>query len=460
MLLKTSVLPISTVVLLIISLNPCHLMPYTLFITGGTRNKRTTLECYPDPATQYNGMRVFLTVSSLATTINDTDILRHLELNWFNEEPLNDDLVALYRHDPIVNLSRPLMAIKPIDYPERFYRTLYTFPRPEMLSLTAERRCLGYWIGYIRQGQLLASNCIKMQPNWMWENRLAIGPVKYIDMMIPGTHDAGSYAYYSGKTSNIFQRWMINQEENFFEQLMYGIRHFDLRLAYYSETPEKFWINHFVFRSNPFHEMISAVKRFINLTNEIILLDFHEFPVGFDNQPERHVELINYLVKELGDYMMHPSVGYQVTMDAIWQSNKRLIVSYSNPERINSALLWPGIPQLWANTMNGDYLKIFMDNEMNKQRTIIWSAQLEFTPTAADVVFSPSSLRILADKINRNVTEWCRDIWWDRANVVAVDFFLGSNIIEVAIDSNLKRRTCIDKMIAMKNGSTWSFNRS
>lgn len=392
-------------------------------------------------------MRVFLTVSALATTSSDDVVTqREIILNWYNGEVESGDWVGLFDHDPVNNPVDPLKRVMAADYPSGSYTTSVMFPRPDLNNISMERQCLGFWIGYIRLGSTIASDCLKIQPNWMWEIQNEISPLRFRELMIPGAHDSGSYEYYVGKvTDNIVTRWATTQEDDFWEQLMYGIRHFDLRIAYYSETPEKFWLNHSFVKIRPLSIAIESFKKFLNATREVLLLDIHGFPVGFTNRVERHVELIEYLTQELGEYMLSPSVGYDVTMDAIWKSGKRVIVDYADSAGENSDLLWPAIPQVWANTMDINVLKDYLQQYMDKDQTQIWSAMAELTPTAMDVLFTNSSLRILAEEVNSNVTVWARDLWWQQANVIAVDFFMGTNIVDVSVESNLKRRICLDR---------------
>jgi hypothetical protein len=55
-------------------------------------------------------------------------------------------------------------------------------------------------------------------------------------------------------------------------------------------------------------------------------------------------------------------------------------------------------------------------------------------------MFNPAgSLHAMADAVNRNLTSWFHNQWWSRANIVATDFFLGNNLIDVAIAANLRK---------------------
>ena len=79
---------------------------------------------------------------------------------------------------------------------------------------------------------------------------------------------------------NIIQKFSICQDEDVWTQLLFGVRYLDLRVSYYPESPEKFWIVHDFVRLNPLHEVVSDVRRFMSVTKEMVILDFHRFPQG------------------------------------------------------------------------------------------------------------------------------------------------------------------------------------
>jgi len=41
--------------------------------------------------------------------------------------------------------------------------------------------------------------------------------------------------------------------------------------------------------------------------------------------------------------------------------------------------------------------------------------------------------------VSGNVTIWFRDLWFREATIVATDFFLGNNIVDVAVKENQRR---------------------
>lgn len=99
--------------------------------------------------------------------------------------------------------------------------------------------------------------------------------------------------------------------------------------------------------------------------------------------------------------------------------------------------LWDGISQHWANTVNVAVLKDFLQSSIrnNPGRNRLWALMAELTPRMRDVLLFKNKLRTLADMVNRELTKWFRDEWERLSvNIVATDFFLGNDLINVAIE--------------------------
>merc|ERR550517_2273207 len=198
------------------------------------------------------------------------------------------------------------------------------FPDTTILMMDTELQaeCLhNYWIAYVRDSSVLASDCVKTQPRWMMELRHQVGSIPLHALFIPGAHNAGAYKRLKGFSDDtVMFRYSVNQEEDVWSQLLLGIRYFDLRVSYYGGSMSKFWLVHDFVKMNPLSETIHAVKRFLRSTRELVILDFHRFPMGMSegNWRWRHRELVNYLLEELGEFMVPDSVGRTVTLDTLW----------------------------------------------------------------------------------------------------------------------------------------------
>lgn len=75
----------------------------------------------------------------------------------------------------------------------------------------------------------------------------------------------------------------------------------------------------------------------------------------------------------------------------------------------------------------------------------LWAAMAELTPTPLDFL-NNSSLRSMADSVNKLLSFWFAENteWTSKANIVATDFFLGNNIIQRAIEENLRRAKALN----------------
>lgn len=230
-------------------------------------------------------------------------------------------------------------------------------------------------------------------------------------------------------------------------QLLYGIRYLDIRVGHYPNTPEKFWAVHDFVKINPLYEIIADVRRFLRSTKELVVLDFHRFPTGFEGDNEsNHAALLRQLQAELGEFMAPDWLGRSVSLNELWNLNKTLIVTYSHdPSSAFSDVLWSEVRHVWGNQRSAPGLLSFLNEAMNirKWARYPWAAMSHLTPSQMDVILNPNyGFRELADSIARNVTRWYRSNWWNSANIVATDFFLGNNLIEESIIANRRRQKC------------------
>lgn len=61
---------------------------------------------------------------------------------------------------------------------------------------------------------------------------------------------------------------------------MHGVRYLDIRVGYYRGTEPQFWVNHGISRQQPLDKIMRQVREFVLETNELVIFDVQEFPVG------------------------------------------------------------------------------------------------------------------------------------------------------------------------------------
>lgn len=144
----------------------------------------------------------------------------------------------------------------------------------------------------------------------------------------------------------LINKYQLNQEESVFNQLVYGIRYLDLRVGYskVKNRPEELWIYHDIFRTdNSLNEILEQIKKFLELTSsEIVIIDFHRFTVGFQNEDqqtelERHEKVVDLLFNTLGSFIVPSYLGQNAPLNEYLALGKRLFVGYAGRSRLLGA---------------------------------------------------------------------------------------------------------------------------
>lgn len=71
------------------------------------------------------------------------------------------------------------------------------------------------------------------------------------------------------------------QDVDVLAQLIHGVRYLDIRVGHYPNSERGiWWANHGVFKAAPMQDVVRQVKTFLDNTDEIVIFDVQEFPVG------------------------------------------------------------------------------------------------------------------------------------------------------------------------------------
>ena len=180
-----------------------------------------------------------------------------------------------------------------------------------------KRTCIfGYKATWKRSnGSIVAENCLQSEPSWMYDHRDVIKVLKIKDVVLPGSHDSGSYTK-SGDLYSIFAGSVFTQEENFLSQLIWGVRFFDIRPAILrtsvpiiDQNAPKFWISHSVFPTHWMQTVVDDTKTFLKNTKEIIIweiINFSVIPGGGRWLSEDFKMFMEYLKQEFNDWLVKP----------------------------------------------------------------------------------------------------------------------------------------------------------
>ena len=173
-------------------------------------------------------------------------------------------------------------AIQP-DAKSQWFTTGVPFDYALSRNVTVQTKCYGYWASYINAaGGILATTCLRAYPLWMNEMRSYIGGLRFRDLLLVGTHNSGSYRskFLPFERESIVTKYALCQDDEIRGQLMHGARYLDLRVGFYRQKSDMFYINHGFAIQQPLQEVLNQLKDFVMETNEIVIVGFKEFPVG------------------------------------------------------------------------------------------------------------------------------------------------------------------------------------
>lgn len=383
-------------------------------------------------------------IGVLVSPIISEKLIHEIEIYWNNLNHRTGDRIALYAEKPRSD-SEPIYTVQ-LKSSNGIQKTGIQADFVPTANLTFTPECLKYHVVWLRNGAVQKANCLMTQPKWMQERRDTLGSLMMSKVFVPGTHNSAAYALHQKPGIESFiQMYAITQDIDVLSQLIHGVRYLDIRVGYYPITKEVWWTNHGIYRSVPLQKVIDDVKTFLDNTEEIVIFDIQEFPVGFGKNLTTHRNFVTHLEKEFKGYLLPKNYGWTTALNLIWSSGKRLIIGYDNSRVVSeSEYMWPCVTHQWGNVRNirdlFDYLNRIEKSYRGVNRLTPRSAMAELTPTTFDVILNNlGGLRRMADNININITNWYRDMWQDSANIVAVDFLRGTGIVETAIEANDKR---------------------
>lgn len=264
--------------------------------------------------------------------------------------------------------------------------------------------------------------------SWMTDNKETLGPFKLHQLALPSAHNAGMDKKGMGGAA---EGWVACQEDSFLYQLNNGIRAFDLRIRKNTGTDYRFYHGPYA-SSRTLEKLIQDCHDFIRngqgaRDNEIIILNIHATQAKVGQFDYEHVK--NVFINGFNGRLI-PRSAAQLTLQEIRQQHpgKHIVFSWN---RVSGDLIWPDIPHDWV----GHDLPTL---EQLKSHLFVTMRS-----------YPPSSMRSLQmvkysklygpEKIQDAINQWFtpNDGWLSRTNLINVDFFETSNIVQSCITTNL-----------------------
>ncbi|PTL80278.1 phosphatidylinositol-specific phospholipase C domain-containing protein [Vitiosangium sp. GDMCC 1.1324] len=323
---------------------------------------------------------------------------------------------------------------------------------------------------------------------WMELMADSLGPRRLEDLVLPGTHNSGTYSLSADddfspdqvefpwsavlnksglsltETRKLFARWGKAQGMNLPEQLEQGIRYLHFRVAH---RKGGFYACEGLYGAD-LGKVLPDVQTFLtNHPREIVILDFERF---YEMETFAHHALVLLLQSTFPRQLAPRSLGTDVTLNELWAHGKRVIVAYGNSEMVDA------YPELWARSSKeaaplvspnphtqskGELEKkltgylaqrspesfLVLQGVLTPDEGMICAGLTSEVGAAVDTVTGwfgadtdveqPSSLREVAREVSPRVAAWVRNEWADEpVNVVMVDWAEDSSLVDVALMRN------------------------
>ncbi|EDW80088.1 uncharacterized protein Dwil_GK24125 [Drosophila willistoni] len=409
----------------------------------------------------------FLTISLTGKTLHDAC----LEVNWGPDCAAPPEWIGIYNRDPTISNFQPEMRIDGIKnrtgkitthiklgklhYPGGWNRQdLNESPA----TVYPKGKCLPHYVASYNGTELLTVDCLKIQPNWLAHLKgVAQIPIKRL--FLPGTHASGAFVTnYSKTKSMLVKDYLVAQHFDVWSQLVFGIRYLDLSVGYKhsdSETmdngADNFWIANENMFITPLTAILRDVRQFVQRSGELIVLDFSSFPIGFYKHPEVYSLLYRLIHKELGDvaYQRNVSNNEQCadrSYQELHEEKRHVLLLFPtqelpHPENESPILCppWKRFSTSYLNlTQTVNYMRLLFskkpDSPVQDEGWIFYGVKsMEETLNSHKLQTAKERAAFINPKIN----QWLKGPWGMNANVVAMDYFSNTNIVDVAREINI-----------------------
>lgn len=258
------------------------------------------------------------------------------------------------------------------------------------------------------------------------------------ELVIPGSHDSFAYDFKilgpneSGmpRIANLFIKlWAKCQSKTIYEQLLMGIRYFDIRITKYNG--EYYTIHSLI--AIPVNQVLHDILLFIDtFPTEKIILDFNHLYIDDVKEFEE------YLKFQIGDKAVSNNNDNIVAAIGTLDKPLFVFVDDDNTSFFNSDIL----KSFWHDTNDVNLLTTSMSEESKEGLLRITQAIL--TPTQTDVLLGiflffifPSSLKALTYKNKQRIYNYLElDI--QNKNIIITDF-VDEDYVDLCIRENVRR---------------------
>lgn len=231
----------------------------------------------------------------------------------------------------------------------------------QQLMNNEHSNCLNFYVlSFNKSNHVTNFECLRINPQWMSETKeIHQFPLKHL--LIPGTKCSACYM-----TPSNSKRRNLKFKQNFdiWQQLVMGVRYLEFSVGYFRSFHGVLDIKgrFFVFNEKSNQEISSIfplledIKRFVVLSNEIVIIDFKEFVYGFHDVSLAHEIFMKLLQDTFEDVaILNERNGtncYDLTIEKMRNCGKNLLILYNHKDVCNrdgEFVIYIIFPQMHSN---------------------------------------------------------------------------------------------------------------
>ncbi|XP_057329958.1 uncharacterized protein LOC130670557 [Microplitis mediator] len=253
----------------------------------------------------------------------------------------------------------------------------------------------------------------------------------------------------------------FRKNQDILTQLVHGVRFIDLSPDYFPENSIEYWLNEACPQKTPLLRILMDVKLFLLATKEIIVMNFRSFSEGFKNEDRRR-NFKKFLEKEFENHILYerPVNPWNITLNEIWQSKKRLIITFDRAVQSENNSVWSlHINNELEHTKSIEVIRKVIDEEydakyyqvlcihepcIREPRVIMAAFKSNYIPDCYGISNNINTSRYqdprsAADIISPIVLQIYNEQYFGSANIIALNFVDATGIVEFAIEWNKRR---------------------
>lgn len=277
-----------------------------------------------------------------------------LVINWDVECDDPPNKLRIYSENPYFIKSAAILEINPKAYGNKKFDTNYKledvkFPHkwsndeqsPNHVP-QENSNCLNFYVlGFNKTNHVTNFECLKINPRWM-SNSKGIWKFSLKHLMIPGTKCSGCYTTLANSKRKDLSEKNFKQNLNLWQQLVFGIRYLEFSVGYFRsfhgvlDIKRRFYVfseNHEI---SPIFPMLEDVRRFVEVSKEIVVIEFKDFAYGFHENSMTHEIFIKLLEDTFDDIAIvnkqNGTKSFDLTIEQMKNAGKYLLILYNHKD--------------------------------------------------------------------------------------------------------------------------------